>query len=232
MPRGARDALGGYCYHVLNRGNGRRIVFHKDGDFAAFVKLLREAGERTDMRLLAYCLMGNHFHLLLWPRQDGDLSRYMLWLTTAHVRRYHQHYHSSGHVWQGRFRSFPLQEDLHLLTVHRYIERNPLRAGLVVRAQDWLWSSATAPREGLPELTVGPVAHALDWGRYVNEPQTEAEVEALRECIRRRRPYGDDEWTQRTAQHMGLEASLRPRGRPPKKAEVPAPLVDWDEGMD
>jgi hypothetical protein len=77
------------------------------------------------MRLLAYCLLPNHFHLALWPRGDGDLSDYMGWLLTAHVRRYHKHYHSSGHVWQGRFRAFPIQEDSHLLTVLRYIERNP-----------------------------------------------------------------------------------------------------------
>jgi putative transposase len=218
MPRGARDALGGYCYHVLNRGNGRRTVFHQEADFAAFGNLLREAGERIDVRLLAYCLLPNHFHLLVWPRRDGDLSAYMMWLTTAHVRRYHHHYHSSGHVWQGRFRSFPIQEDEHLLTVHRYIERNPVRAGLVARAQDWLWSSAARHREGRPVLAAGPVAHAVNWLRYVNEPQTEAEVEALRECIRRRRPYGDDAWSQRTARQMGLEASLRPRGRPPNKA--------------
>jgi putative transposase len=229
MPRGARDARGGYCYHVLNRGNARRTVFHKEADFAAFVKLLREAGERLDVRLLAYCLLPNHFHLLLWPRADGDLSAYMMWLTTAHVRRYHRHYHSSGHVWQGRFRSFPIQEDEHLLTVHRYIERNAVRAGLVARAQDWLWSSAAPHREGMPLLAQGPVAHALDWLRHVNEPQTEAEVEALRECIRRRRPYGDEAWTQQTARRMGLEASLRPRGRPRKHADRQETLFSQHE---
>jgi putative transposase len=213
--------LGGFCYHVLNRGNGRRTVFRKEGDFAAFLKLLREARERVDMRLLAFCLMSNHFHLLLWPRADGDLSAYMMWLTTAHVRRYHQDYHSSGHVWQGRFRSFPIQEDDHLLQVHRYIERNPLRVGLVTWAQDWFWSSATPFRPGLPELAASPVAYSRDWLRYVNEPQTEREVEALRECIRRRRPFGDQTWSAETAQQMGLEASLRPRGRPPKKAMGP-----------
>src|SRR5437879_789707 len=92
--------------------------------------------------LLAFCLMPNHFHLALWPRRDGDLSDYMMWLLTAHVRRYHQHYHSSGHVWQGRFRAFPIEEDDHLLTVLRYLERNPLRAGLAASAPGWLWSSA------------------------------------------------------------------------------------------
>ncbi len=177
MPRTARASQGGYCYHVLNRGNGRRTVFHKDGDFAAFVKLLRQAGERIPVRLLAYCLMPNHFHLVLWPREDGDLSDYMMWLLTAHVRRYHQHYHSSGHVWQGRFRAFAIQEDVHLLTVLRYVERNPVRAALTERAQDWLWSSASSKRDGAPILDPGLVVRPELWLQYVNEPQTEVEVE-------------------------------------------------------
>src|SRR6266571_135456 len=115
------------------------------------------ADEHVPMRLLAVCLMPNHFHLVLWPREDGQLSAYMAWLLTAHVRRYHQHYHSSGHVWQGRFKSFPIEEDDHLLTVLRYIERNPLRAGLVGRSEDWRWSSGSPRRGGEPELDPGPV---------------------------------------------------------------------------
>ena len=224
MPRNPRASQGGFCYHVLNRGNGRRTVFHKDRDFAAFVKLLREAGQRTPVRLLAYCLMPNHFHLALWPRADGDLSDYMMWLLTAHVRRYHQHYHSSGHVYQGRFRSFPIQEDDHLLTVLRYIERNPVRAGLVERAQDWRWSSAAPNRGGAPALDAGPVARPTGWLGHVNAPQTEAELEAVRECIRRRRPYGDAAWADRSAGLLGLESSLRPRGRPRKRPAEPLSL--------
>src|SRR5262245_36763405 len=222
MPRNPRCPRGGYCYHVLNRGNGRRPIFHKDGHFAAFVKLLREAGERTPVRLLAYCLMPNHFHLALWPSGDGDLSDYMMWLLTAHVRRYHQHYHSSGHVYQGRFRSFPIQENDHLLTVLRYIERNPVRAGLVECAQDWRWSSAALIRGAdPPPLDPGPVPRPAAWLEHVNAPQTEADLEAVRECIRRRRPYGDDAWVERAARQLGLEASLRPRGRPRKGVAVP-----------
>jgi putative transposase len=230
MPRTARASQGGYCYHVLNRGNGRRTVFHKDGDFAAFLKLLRQADERTPMRLLAYCLMPNHFHLALWPRQDGDLSDYMMWLMTAHVRRYHQHYHSSGHVWQGRFRAFPIQEDDHLLTVLRYIERNPVRADLVRRAQDWPWSSAAPPRAGSPAVDPGPVVRPAGWLRHVNEPHTEAELQRLRESVRRGRPFGDAVWMEETARRRGLEAGLRPRGRPKKLPTTQASLFDSDGG--
>lgn len=142
MPRTGRASVGGLCYHVINRGNVRAEAFRKPEDYAAFRGLLREAADRTRMRLLAYCVMPNHFHLALWPRADGDLGRVMQWLLTAHVRRYHRHYQSSGHVWQGRFKAFPIQRDEHLLTVLRYIERNPLRAGLVARVENRLWSSA------------------------------------------------------------------------------------------
>src|SRR5690606_10261916 len=79
-----------------------------------------------------------------WPYRDGDLPRWMQWVTTCHVRRYHRHYKGSGHVWQGRYKSFPSQNDAHLLTVLRYVERNPVRAGLVERAEQWAYSSAAA----------------------------------------------------------------------------------------
>lgn len=144
MPRTARASVGGICYHVLNRGNGRMRVFHKEADYAAFLTLIGEAVERLPLRVLSYCLIPNHFHLVLLPRDDGDLSRWMQWLLTAHVRRYHRHYHGSGHVWQGRFKAFPIQRDEHLLTVMRYVERNPLRAKLVRRAEAWRWSSLGA----------------------------------------------------------------------------------------
>jgi putative transposase len=228
MPRTARASQAGFCYHVCNRGNGRRTVFHKDGDFAAFLRLVREAGERTPIRLLAYCLMPNHFHLALWPLHDGDLSVYMGWLLTAHVRRYHQHYHSSGHVWQGRFRAFPIQEDDHLLTVLRYIERNPVRAGLSARAEDWPWSSAAPVGAEAPRLDAGPVVRPQEWLAHANQPQTAAEVEALRVSVARGRPFGGEFWREEAARRLGLESSLRPRGRPRKRvAEQP---VDADQG--
>jgi putative transposase len=144
-----------------------------------------------------------------------------MWLMTAHVRRYHQHYHSSGHIWQGRFRAFPIQEDDHLLTVLRYIERNPVRAVLVERAQDWRWSSAWLPPRATPILDPWPIPRPSNWLEWVNEPQTEAEVERLRECLRRGRPFGDGVWMEATAKRLGLESSLRPQGRPRKKALAP-----------
>ena len=137
MPRSARASAGGLCYHIINRGNARAEVFHKPEDFDAFLRIMGEAGVRMPMRIIAYCLLPNHFHLVLRPYEDGDLSVWMQWLLTSHAHGYRKRYRGSGHVWQGRFRSFPIEENQHLLTVLRYVERNPLRAGLVTHAQDW-----------------------------------------------------------------------------------------------
>ncbi|MGH7254210.1 MAG: REP-associated tyrosine transposase [Nitrospirales bacterium] len=219
MPRTARASVGGLCYHVINRGNARADVFRKSEDYAAFRELVREAADRVRMRVLAYCLMPNHFHLTLWPRGEGDLSRFMQWLLTAHVRRYHRHYQSSGHVWQGRFKAFPIQQDEHLLTVLRYIERNPLRAGLVARAEDWLWSSLWERGAKETWLQPAPVAGPKNWVGWVNGPMTDAEVEVLRLSVNRGRPFGAEAWVQRTARRLGLETSLNPRGRPRTQAK-------------
>jgi putative transposase len=218
MPRTARASQGDIIYHVTNRGNGRARVFHKPEDYLAFLKLIEQACERLPMRVLGFCLMPNHIHLQVWPWKDGDLSRWMQWLLTAHVRRYHRHHGTSGHVWQGRFKAFPTQDDFHLLIVLRYIERNPLRARLVKRAEAWDWCSLpvrrgrTRPRW----LTDPPQSIPREWTAIVNEPQSESEEAAVRNSIRRGAPLGDADWQKRVARQLGLESSLRPIGRPRK----------------
>src|SRR3990170_5917542 len=216
MARTARASQGGILYHVLNRGNGRVRVFKSDEDYGEFLDLIGEATARLPMRLLGFCLMPNHFHLVLWPHEDGDLGRWMQWLLTSHVRRHHRLYRSSGHVWQGRFKAFPIQEDAHLLAVLRYVEGNPLRASLVRHAEAWPWSSLSAIGKGRQplELHPSPVDRPKDWRKFVNEPQTESEVEALRRSVMRGSPFGEERWSVKMAARLGLEASLRPRGRP------------------
>ncbi len=216
MPRIARATAGGLCYHILNRGNGRARVFHKKEDYQAFIDLIAAASLRLPMRVLGYCLMPNHFHLMVRPFGDGELSTWMQWLMTSHVRRYHAHYHSSGHIWQGRYKSFIVQKDEHFLTVMRYIERNALRAGLVKRAENWHFGSLywhTADRR-LGLLTDWPVQRPRRWREMVNRSQSETELEALRRCVQRGRPYGDDRWVTRAAKRYDLETTIRPRGRP------------------
>ena len=216
-------------YHVLNRGNGRQVVFGQDGDYRAFLDVVAEACRRPGtggtVGVLAACLMPNHFHLVLRPRGDGDLSRWMAWLMTAHVRRYRAFHGGSGHLWQGRFKAFAVEEDGHLYSVLRYVERNALRAGLVGRAQDWPWGtlSMRAPSTSRPPwLSPWPVPEPPDWPDLVDAPQTEAELAALRRSAGRERPYGGEAWSRRTADRLGMAHTLRGRGRPRKQAAAAA----------
>jgi putative transposase len=142
----------------------------------------------------------------------------MQWLLTSHVRRFHGRYHGSGHVWQGRFKAFPIEQDEHFLTVLRYAERNPLRADLVPRAEDWPWSSLSGSSDSCPDglLHPGPVAKGRQWLRQMNRAEKECDLERLRQCVNRGTPFGSDEWVASTALALGLESSLRPRGRPRK----------------
>jgi putative transposase len=233
MGRPLRAAEGGFVYHCLNRANARLAIFTKDGDFEAFERVVAEAIARHDMQLLAYCIMRNHFHLVLWPKADGDLSRFMRWLTLTHTQRWHAHRHSagSGHLYQGRYKPFPVQSDEHLYTVCRYVERNALRAGLVERAEQWRWGSlwwtgqksagTGSPRAGAVPLCSWPIARPRNWVERVNTPLTRAEEQAVLRCIQRSRPYGEPEWQMATVSRLGLESAFRPRGRP-RKEPVPA----------
>lgn len=219
MPRPLRTALGGLVYHVLNRANAGLKIFEKDADYAAFESILGEVQDRVPMRVLAWCLMPNHWHLVLWPRRDGDLSEYMRLVTLTHAQRWHAHRASAGtgHLYQGRFKSFVVQKDDHFLTVCRYVERNALRAKLVRRAEDWRWNSLWRIRQGNitvpPQAAPWPVVRPRDWVAYVNQPVTAAEIEAIRRSVQRGAPYGDANWTQQTARQLQLESTLRSRGR-------------------
>src|SRR6516162_7631726 len=143
MPRRLRGSDAGYAFHVLNRAVGRATLFRKAADYAAFEQILRQGWEGFGIGVLSFLLMPNHWHLVVQPQQDGALSTYLQWLTVTHVRRWHAHHHTAGTgpLYEGRFRSFPVQEDDHFFTVCRYVERNPLRAKLVTRAEQWRWSS-------------------------------------------------------------------------------------------
>jgi putative transposase len=187
-------------------------------DYAAFEKVLEEAADRIRMRLLAFCVMPNHWHLVLRPRKDGDLSEYMRWLTNTHTRRWHVAHGTAGTgpLYQGRFKSFPVEEDEHFFTVCRYAERNALRANLVLSAEQWRWCSLwhrTNP-PGTVTLAQWPLASGERWLEYVNRAETEAELKALRRSAWNGTPFGETVWQQRTAKRLGLESTLRHPGRP------------------
>jgi len=230
MPRTARIAPGGFVFHVLNRANARAEIFRGPPDYASFERALVEVYQHLPMRILAYCIMPNHWHLVLWPRGDGDLGRFLQRLTTTHVRRWHLAHGSVGwgHLYQGTYKSFPIQRDAHFLTVCRYVERNPLRGRLVRRAENWRWCSLWArghpqARQEKPPLSPWPVELPGDWLELVNQSLTAAELEAVRLSVNRGRPFGGERWQRGAARRLGLESTFRPRGRP-RKAERPTGL--------
>jgi putative transposase len=185
--------------------------------------LLAEAQQRCPMRILHYCVMPNHFHFEVWPETPDSLPAYMRWLMNAHVRQYHHHYQTcgTGHIYQGRYKNFPIQTDRHLLTVSKYIEANPVRAGLVRRAEDWKWSSLSTDDSIVrPELTEGPVARPANWAEWVNLGVARDELDAVRKSVRRGRPFGDDAWTTQVAETYGLDFTVRRPGRPRKNRDT------------
>jgi putative transposase len=198
MPRTARQLIDGCIYHLINRGNGQQQVFHKDKDFQAFTDLLAEMSNRYAVEVLAWCLMSNHYHLVVRPQVGAELSRAMQWFQTTHVRRYHKHYGTSGHLWQGRYKSFEIENDEQLLTAVRYIEANPVRANMVKSAIDWPWSShrervGTGSRDAAPGSSIGgacpsitagilsplPIDLPQPWTEYVDTPMTATELSKL-----------------------------------------------------
>jgi putative transposase len=220
MPRRNRVAPGGLVYHVLNRGVGRRRLFDADKDYAAFEALLAETLDKRPMRILGYCLLPNHWHFVLWPKRDGDLAAFLQRLTITHVTRWQKHRHKvgEGHLYQGRYKSFPVETDEYFFQVLRYVERNPLRANLVERAEDWRWSSLWRRVRGTPDqqtlLAEWPLPVPRGWTDLVNRAPPELEVTTIRHSVHRGRPYGSAAWIARTARALGLESTLRPRGRP------------------
>ena len=220
MPRPLRVDVAGQIYHALNRGNGRMTLFHKDGDYEAFERVLGEGLEKYAVDLIAYQWMPNHWHMVLSPREDGAMSRLIYWVTMTHTARHHAHYQctGSGHLYQGRFKSFPVQSDEHFFTVCRYVERNALAAGMVEAAEQWRFGSLHNWCGGKSEIQLAswPLPRLRNWVERVNQPVSEKEEEKLKLAINRSQPFGDAGWVETTARKYNLESTLRNRGRPRK----------------
>jgi putative transposase len=201
MPNKPRIDVGDVVYHVHNRANGRQPLFESDEEYREFENILDEAkSDVVDMRILAYCLMPNHFHLILFPREDQDLTRFMRWVTATHAKRWRAHRQSTGegHVYQGKFRSFPIESNDYFLTACRYVERNPLRAKLVDDALEWRWSSLWRREYGSKKqkklLTEWPVDVSENYLTWVNDFVTPGEIEDVRTALKCGTPFGHAEW--------------------------------------
>jgi len=228
MPRPLRPIADGLVYHVINRGNNRQNVFRKESDYRAFLKTLYELKERKPFELYGYCLMSNHFHLLIRPRGDS-ISRIVQSLLVSHTRRYHKHHKSGGHVWQGRFKSPVIQDDAHVLTVLRYIEANPLRAKLVRNAGAYVWSSFRFHGLGeanelintlvtYDELSPYAAVRQRKWVEKVHTPLDGRAEAAVRRSVETGLPYGERTWVEKLAKRLDIDLTTRPRGRPRKTA--------------
>ena len=222
MSRVRRVDVGGMVYHVLNRANFRSRLFRNPAHYRAFLDIVKESMNLVPMRILAYCLMPNHWHWVLHPRAEGDLSRFLQRLTMTHTQRYHVKSQTVGygHVYQGRYKSLRVESGGHFLTLVRYVERNAKRAGLVEKAEQWPWSSVHVRVYGNAEqkklLTPWPVPEPPDYLKWLNQAQGKKEVETIRQAIQRSRPYGSEQWVSKAVRQFALESTTRNRGRPNK----------------
>lgn len=217
-----RTDVGDMVYHAWNRGNAGGQLFVTDNDYHAFENLMVEAKILTGMRIIAYTLMPNHWHLVLYPREDGDLARFFQWITATHTKRWHAVRESAGqgHIYQGTYKSNLCETDRHFLQLVRYVERNPLRAKLVQQAEDWRWSSIWRRERGTEVqknlLSEWPVDIPTQYLQWLNAPQNQEELDAIRGALRRGSPYGSDIWTGAMIDTHHLETTVRPPGRPKK----------------
>ena len=207
MPRISRGLADGEIYHVINRGNKRAEVFHEREDYERFITLLQEAKKICDVKIYAFVLMPNHFHLVVEPNKAEDLSKFMQWLLTSYVRFYNKTYKTSGHLWQGRYKSFIVQKDNYLLTLLNYVEQNPQRANL----KEWEFVSSEYKDSILMDQL--PIDIPDEWDDFVGM----LEKERIEKSIERQSPYGEDNWREEICETYDLVSTIRPRGRPKKK---------------
>jgi len=220
MPRVGRVDVGGEIYHVINRANGRLQIFNTDEDYRLFEQLLLETKEVTDMRILAYELMPNHWHLVLHPTNDGDLGIFMHRLSNAHTRKVHARTdtNGSGHLYQGRYKSFLVDSESYLLAVIKYVERNAVRAKLVRLCEDWRWGSAwrrihgtAGQRKLLDELPTDLPGDYIEW---INTADKSDDLNTIRNSVNKSVPYGKERWVEKMVSKHHLESTLRSPGRP------------------
>ena len=221
MPRIARGLADKQIYHIINRGNRREAVFHDKDDYDKFLNLLLVAKENYTFKIYAYCLMPNHYHLAIYTPIAESLSKAMQWIGTSYVRYYNKKYQISGHLWQGRYKSFIVQEENYLLALIKYVEANPLRARIVKDATHYKYSSAYNRVNDIEDITdTPPIVLPKNWQDYINEKNEKIALDTIRNCVNRQAPLGDTDWQQQVAHEYGLESTLNPRGRPWSKEVI------------
>ncbi|MEL6895600.1 MAG: transposase [Planctomycetota bacterium] len=223
MPRQPRICPAGECFHVLNRSVARLTLFEKPEDYDAFERVVAEAFSRDSLPIYSYCVMPNHWHFVVRPTTKHQVTRFFRWLTNTHTMRWHAHHHTqgTGHLYQGRFKTFPIETEEYLLAVLRYVERNALRANLCKRAEDWKWCSLWRRRNDSEAagdfLADWPMERPRQWLAHVNKPQNARELTAIRHSVKRGTPFGSPDYISQSAVRLQLGHTLRSRGRPKKE---------------
>ena len=219
MARLARVVVPGYPHHITQRGNRRLPTFFSDDDYEAYLALLAEQCAAHGVRIWAWCLMPNHVHLVAVPKTAEGLARAIGEAHRRYTRRINFREGWRGHLWQERFFSCVL-DARHALAAVRYVERNPVRAGLVKRAWEWPWSSAAGHVSGRGDLLVrsNPLAEEVsNWRRFLTEEDEEEVLDRLRRHGRTGRPLGKAGFIRRLERRLGRRLRPRPPGRPSKK---------------
>lgn len=220
MPRRPRHELRGIAFHVMNRAVRGTVLFRTNRDFAAFAAIVTEGVQRSRkrVRIISYQVLGNHWHIVIICDRIADLCAFMHWVEGTHANRWAGAHKARGrgYVYQGRYKSVPVQTSTSLIRVCRYVDRNALRKNLVASAEHWAWGSLYSRcNNSYPiPLAEWPIPQPDNWIELVNTPQTEAELRDVRRCIRRDQPIGDEDWAHNIAPLLGL--TIRPIGRPKK----------------
>ena len=225
MPRGPRFTVPGLLHHVTHRGNRRQRTFFADRDYRLYTRYLAEACAATGTAVWAWCLMPNHVHLVLVPSVEGGLSAVLHRTQGRYARALNAREQWVGQLWQGRFASF-FMDGRYLLACARYVELNPVRAGLVSRAADWPWSSAGAHLGGRGDPLTDPaplLERWPDWRAVLEAGETRRRLAAIRSSERSGRPLGSRSFLERVGRETGLPLLAARRGRVRKPDPAPSP---------
>jgi putative transposase len=207
VSRPLRTEIAEGIYHVINRANERRTLFSNEREYDDFENLLFEGLKKYAVHLYAFVLMPNHWHLVVSPQKAGALAKYMQWITNAHVHRVRRHTQTvgAGHVYQERYRSIIVQSDLYFLSLCRYVERNPCRAALVDKAEEWQWSSVRHHLEQTALLSPWPIERPESYKKWIN--LEEEHLDIIQHSVATNRAIGSAQW------FKTLPVVLRPKKR-------------------
>jgi putative transposase len=222
MPRHSRVDIGGEVYHIVNRANGREFIFQNEDDYLSVIYTIEETLKNYPLDIFSFCIMSNHWHFAVRSHEDGDVGKFFGSMTQKVTQRWHAYHRTtgSGHLFQGRFRSFLVQTDAYFIQLMKYVETNPLRANMVEKAEDWKWGSLyqRINRQDLASgiLAKWPVEYTGDYLADINKPLSESFLRQVRHSSTCGTPLGDESWMQQIVKKFGLEYTTRQRGRPLK----------------